>query len=175
MKINRGSFVKVSIVISIMIIYTLVIAMLDYPTFFNNSNVILALIISAYMLYVVRRRADLLIVMLCILYENYSVVVGCYLDPSIRPAWMYRQFTDMRAYGVAALSLLWFEICLLISYQLFRNIINDKQLEIKAFQKNSLIMYFCILAYLICFISQVNFYSDARASSNVINEYKFIF
>lgn len=156
------------------IVYAIAMSFLDYPAAVNNGTAVAALCISAYLLYAARNRADLLMVMLCIFYENYSIVVGCYLDPSIRPGWMFRQFHDERAYGIAVLSLLIFELVLLAGFFLYRERIDSKTVSIDQFPDNSLIMVGCMICYIVIFITQVDFAEGQRASSSVWNEYKFV-
>ena len=155
-------------------VYSLIINALDYPVCVNNTTAIAVLGVSIYLLYAVRHRPDLLIVMLCIFYENYSVVVGCYLDPSIRPDWMFRQFSDSRIYGIAILSLFVFELVILAAIFLFKEKIDSERISIAQFPNNKLIAYGCVMLYIIIFLTQVSFNEGERASSNVWNEYKFV-
>mgnify|MGYP004524791945 CR=1 FL=1 len=174
MNTERRKYIVVTITTLLTVVYSIVLNMLNYPTSVNNATAILALSISAYLLYAVRHRADLLIVMLCIFYENYSVVVGCYLNPSIRPDWMFRQFKDSQVYGKAILSLLVFELVLLAAVFLYKEKIDSEEIDIEQYPNNNLIMLGCIALYLIIFLTQVDFSEGKRASSNVINEYKFV-
>lgn len=175
MNTKRQKYIVVIIATLLTVVYSTVLNMLNYPKGVNNATAILALSISIYLLYAVRHRSDLLIVMLCIFYENYSVVVGCYLDPSIRPGWMFRQFKDSRVYGIAILSLLIFELVLLAAVFLYKEKIDSEKIDIEQFPNNNLIMLGCIVLYLMIFLTQVDFSEGERASSNVLNEYKFLF
>lgn len=175
MNTKRRKYIVVIIATLLTVVYSTVLNMLNYPKGVNNATAILALSISIYLLYTVKHRSDLLIVMLCIFYENYSVVVGCYLDPSIRPGWMFRQFKDSRVYGIAILSLLIFELVLLAAVFLYKEKIDSEKIDIEQFPNNNLIMLGCIVLYLMIFLTQVDFSEGERASSNVLNEYKFLF
>lgn len=173
----RAKRQRLMVAVSISIIavtYVLIMALYDYPGQANNFNMIVSVLISAYMIYAVRRRADLLIVMVCIFYENYSIAVGCYIDPSIRPGWMFRQFSDGRAYTVATLSLLLFELTIFLGYYIFSDKIDFEEIKIEEFPDNRYIMIGCMAIYVLLFVTQVTYDPSGRASSNALNEYKFI-
>lgn len=166
--------VETIIIYLVILCYILVMMMCDYPEELNECNMIISIFISGYMIYATRKRADLLILMICIFYENYSIAVGCYLDPTLRPEWLYKQFGDERVYTVASLSLLLFEITLFTGWRVTRGSVESRNISIDDFPNNSIIMYVCMVLYALIFITQVDFSSNARATSNTINEYKFV-
>lgn len=173
----RAKRQRLMVAVSISIIavtYVLIMALYDYPGQANNFNMIVSVLISAYMIYAVRRRADLLIVMVCIFYENYSIAVGCYIDPSIRPGWMFRQFSDGRAYTVATLSLLLFELTIFLGYYVFSDKIDFEEINIEDFSNNYYIMIGCMILYLLIFFTETEFSENARATNSALNEYKYI-
>jgi hypothetical protein len=171
---NIKKIVEAVIVYTAVLCYVLIMMMCNYPEELNKCNMIMSMTISGYMIYATRKRTDLLILSLCVFYENYSIAVGCYLDPTLRPEWLYNQFGDGRVYTVASLSLLLFEITLFLGWRVFKDSVESRNISIDDFPDNSIIMCLCMILYTLIFVTQVDFSVNARATSNTINEYKFV-
>ena len=78
----------------------------------DNCVAILVTVISIYICYACRHNIGFFIASLVIVYANYSIAVGVYLDPSIRPATLYNQFNE-KSLSITILCVLIFETVIL--------------------------------------------------------------
>ena len=75
------------------------IAILGYSSQINNNIAVFTVVLSVYLCCVYRHNIGLFLVMFFIAYSNYSIAVGVYLFPEIRPTALYAQFTGVDLYG----------------------------------------------------------------------------
>lgn len=136
------------------------------------------IVISAYLLYLFRNNVGLFICMFFILYSNYSIVMGVYFFPEIRPDVLYLQVTDKEVYLVGMRCLFIFMWALLI-FIVNMDIKAYPILELKdAEQKvpyNNVFSLVCMIAVFILLITGFQFGTNgARASNTTLYEYRII-
>lgn len=177
-ELNKFWFTAVAVVFSLCLF--VVLSYTGYTETVNNVIAIASVLISFYLCFVYRYNIGLLIVMLMIFYTNYSVAVGVYLDPSIRPAHLFNQFSNVDNYGTTIMCVYIFELFLLI---LSSKVIKSPQMLDKEplkeqiqCENNSLIAYGAVIIYCVMFFMGFEFSSgkSGRALVTSISEYKII-
>lgn len=153
----------------------------------TNYNDILTLVISVisvfmsiYLCYIFRYNLGLFLVMIFITYTNYSICVGVYLDPSIRPQSMYAQFTGENTYGIGITCIYIFLLSLiLLSYKVILDphCIDDniakKMTNVNEY--NEIIAWFSPIVFLIVFFANFTFNLDGtRGGTSALGEYRII-
>ena len=150
---------------------------------------IVVLLISVYMIYRYRNNVGLSISMLFIFLSNYSIIVGVYFDPSVRPSSMYGQITDVTVYNKALTAILLFELGLMVyslinmeeqqdSFLLTDKVNSSEEKEIKntITSVDKLISIVCLIAFAVIFFSEFSLgESRERASGSPLMEYRCIF
>ncbi len=102
----------------------------DYNESVNRLIAIATLLLSSIWIYKCWNNIYLLIMSLFIFYSNYSVVVGIYLDSSLRPRYLYPQIDNVQIYGKG--------IAMLLILMLFLDIFTVKKgkVNVKADRNN---------------------------------------
>lgn len=94
----------------LLVALALVFVLRPYTEVLNRVYAVAVLLAS--ILLVVRSRKNnlALIVSLFLAYSNYSIVMGVYLFPELRPEALYPQITDVRVYGIGIAMMLLFTL-----------------------------------------------------------------
>lgn len=145
-----------------------------YSILINNILAVLVLIYSVLLVYRYRANIGLLLMFFCILYTNYSIVVGVYLFPEIRGS-LYSQFENIVIYGRGVFSLYAFVSFLYICSLFYEPKRFDNEAFWKVFNPNSIIKFACLIAYIFTFINEFSFSFGRRGDSSVLEEYKVVF
>lgn len=177
-ELNRFWFTAMVVVFSLCLFSVMVFT--GYRETINNIIAIVSFIISVYLAYVYRYNIGLFLVMLMILYTNYSITVGVFIDPSIRPESLYYQIENIDTYGKGIVCIFIFEfVLLLMSYNVVKKPqdfdVNDKYF-IEQNEYNVVVAYGAIVVYAIMFFSGFNFGlgEGGRAANSALAEYKII-
>ncbi len=177
-ELNKFWFTAVAVVFSLCLF--VVLSYTGYTETVNNVIAIASVLISFYLCFVYRYNIGLLIVMLMIFYTNYSVAVGVYLDPSIRPVHLYEQFKSVDTYGIGIMCIYLFVLMLLIfSSQITKNphIIDRKdECCIEPGESNFFVAFGAMVVYCVMFFLGFDFGlgEGGRALITSIGEYKII-
>lgn len=99
----------------IYIIIAIVMCIVPFSVIFNKILAIVTLILSIIWVSKCRNNTYLLILSLFILYSNYSIIMGIYLDESLRPQYLYPQISDVNVYG-RGIALLLLAMIALVSF-----------------------------------------------------------
>lgn len=134
----------------ILLFCSLIIIINDkYTELINESLAIILLIISIWLLYLVRENIFLSVIYAFILYSNYSIVIAIYLFPEMQPS-MYSQITDLYTLGKALLMLV---IFMLIQVVLLPDrIAVSKKLEFTLNDKKTNYIFTLGLIMILCLI-----------------------
>lgn len=169
----------------IVIIFSACIIFMNALTNYSGDMIltcILILFISIYIIYIYRNNFGILLAMLFILYSNYSIVMGVYIDPNIRLDDLYDQITEQSVYGAAITTILVFEITMLIfsiwnnKYAVNHEIIDNSKSRDELSNTDRLITVCCMAVYSIIFITQFKpGENGARATGSPLLEYRCIF
>lgn len=143
---------------------------------------VMVIILSVYTLYKFRFNIGLIIVAIFILISNYSIVIGVYLDSSLRPK-MYDQVIDFTVYNKGITTILLFEIGLLLFLLIKSNSVhivsksNDFNKTIgKLTSLDKLFSILCLIVFLVIFFTQFKFGENGeRATGTALMEYRTIF
>lgn len=145
----------------------------DYSSTANNWVGACVLYLSLYMIWRHRDNLPLTVLFLFIGYVNYSIVVGVYWFPEIRPQSLYSQISMQSVYSEGIISLLIFELILYLGA-----VFGKKKPEIKerviVSKPNPYAEYVCMAAFLIIFVSVFRFNEGMRASTSALSEYRYI-
>ena len=177
-ELNKFWFVVLAVIFAIGLF--LVMFYTGYTERINEVIALASVVISIYLCYVYRFNIGMLIVMLMISYSNYSIAIGVYLNPSVRPAALYGQFKNLDTYGIGIMCILIFELVLLIlSGAVIKNphIIDVKKDDFFVQKEdNTIIAYGALVVYCIMFFGEVSFGASAggRLKITATSEYKTI-
>lgn len=145
----------------------------DYSRTANNWVGACVLYLSVYMIWRHRENLALTVLFLFIGYVNYSIVVGVYWFPEIRPQSLYSQISMQSVYSEGIISLLIFELILYLGA-----VFGKKKPRIKEWvivsKPNPYAEYVCMAAFVVIFASVFRFNEGARASTSALNEYRYI-
>lgn len=159
------------------VLFILIDIICEYPSTCNDLMGVLSFIISVYLCYLYRYNIGLFIVMIFMAYTNYSILMGIYIFPSVRPNNIFRQFST-QSFGIGIVCIFIFELTLLlVSYKL---IIKPHIIDfsIKGFidniDYNKIIAIGGLIAYLLMFVMNFRFGTGGRdrGESSPLNEYK---
>lgn len=150
-----------------------------YTTPVNKVVAVATILQSLYLCYLYRYNIGLFFVMIMIAYTNYSVAVGVYLYPEVRPNALYAQFTRAKTYGPAIICVFIFCFALIL---LSKKIADDpKSIDSKSkqtqlnFEYNDVIAYGAVVIYLGIFFLTYSFGSDTeRGSGSALTEYRIL-
>jgi len=149
----------------------------------EGQNVLggLVILVSLLLIHEYRSNIGLLLVFVFIAYANYSVVVGVYWFPGIRPNSLYRQITNDKVYAEAILSMLYFVLVLYV-LKLLSPQESTKDIRfagIKLFEgesrRSELLSWVCIICFILIFAMTFRFRENARATTSVVSEYRYLF
>ena len=149
----------------------------DYYIPMDNFIAVLITIISVYVCYTCRYNIGFFIASLVIAYANYSIAVGVYLDPSIRPAVLYDQFSE-RSLSITILCVLIFEVAVL--WMLKGMVTDPKSVDSSDWsyvknERNDIIAYGAMALYLLIVALTFDFGEDgSRGTISSITEYRLI-
>ena len=152
-----------------------------FDTVSQNIVGLFVIVVSFALCYVYRNDTALAIMFVFIAYANYSVVVGVYWFPRIRPNGLYEQVASSKVYGQAIVSMLVFVVVLYITrdYTLPKLEIPHLKKRINIFEPLDnvapLIGYCSSIAYIIIFLTQFRLNEGERASGSALGEYRYIF
>lgn len=136
---------------------------------------VLLLLNSFYGIYLSKSNFGLLLMFSFIAYANYSVAIGVYLYPEIRPDVLYEQITNKGIYLEAVVSMVLFSALILLP---FRSKIQNNVHEYKnnySLPVTKSVEYICLVAYIVIFITQTEWSVGERMTTTAIGEYKFVF
>lgn len=173
-------FLPVLVIAIFSVVIFITTCFMGYTPVINNIYAVSVIILSGYLCYIYRHNVGMLLVMLMILYTNYSISVGVYLDPAIRPDFLYYQFTNPNTYGAGIVCCFIFELVLLLcSLDLIKEphlLDRNSPKFIEPIKDNMLIAYGAVIVYLIMFFSgfRMGVGTDGRASITALSEYKVI-
>ena len=137
---------------------------------------ILLIIDSVYLCYLYRHNVGLFIVMILIAYANYSIAVGVYLFPEIRPMSLYAQFEE-ETFHIGLNCLLLFVTCLVLWA---KKLVNDpKRIGLGQnsgikYKNNNVIALGAVILYVAIFVFTYTFVEGGRGVSSTITEYRAI-
>ncbi len=149
----------------------------DYYIPMDNFIAVLVTVISVYTCYACRYNIGFFIASLVIAYANYSIAVGVYLDPSIRPAALYDQFSE-RSLSITILCVLIFEVAVL--WMLKGMVTDPKSVDSSDWsyvknERNDIIAYCAMALYLLIVVLTFDFgEGGTRGSMSAITEYRLI-
>ena len=159
------------------VLFLLISALAGYSAFLNGVACFFVIVISCYLCVLYRYNLPMFIVMLMIAYCNYSIVVGVYWDPSIRPQSLYEQFSGEQPFGIAIFDMLVF-VTVLLAFA-GKYVGNEGRLNSKPGKGRTprrydpVIAYGGIALYLLIFFACFRLGEDGtRGSSSAINEYR---
>lgn len=167
-------------ILFIMVIIIFIFSIAVIPNTYTKGTMYIMgsciILLSCYQVYEYRDNLALAIVFFYMAYSNYSIVIGVYFFPSLRPNTLYSQINDNVIYQKALISLLIFEVVLFISSVLKRkkNTFQYFKIYIEKNRKNEMINIICMIIYIFMFFSTFSFQQNARASSSPLGEYRFI-
>lgn len=145
----------------------------NYSAAANNCIGACVLYLSLYCIWHNRDNLALTILFLFIGYVNYSIVVGVYWYPEVRPYSLYRQITMASVYSEGIISILIFELVLY-----FGTVLKKKKPVVRKIaltsHPNEYVEYVCMAAFLIIFLTVFRFNDDSRASTSALSEYRYI-
>ena len=176
---KKNSFViqkKTAVLYFVYIIFVIIAHMNIYSEYFNNTLAIGTILLSGVFVYKCRKCIPLLFISLFIAYSNYSIAVGIYLFPELRPKYLYPQITDVDVYGIGIMLifLLMFSLCVFIKIDI-KNMDNIFSTAfIRKENYNSLFFFFLVLIFLFIMIFGYKRSSNGRGSSSPIYEYNVI-
>ena len=159
----------------IMFLICIIIQLFSFTVPINKFIAILTLFFSLIWVYKCWNNIYLLIISLFILYCNYSVVVGIYLDESLRPIYLYPQINSVEVYGIGIFILFSFSMGLALltpkiktKAKTYRNILINKNND------NKFIFYLLLLVFNLITIFGFTRIANSRGSSSPIYEYNAI-
>ena len=178
-KIGVGALFGYALAIIPITVFIINILIFGYSNELNNAIAIFTIVLSVYLCYVYRFNIGLFLVMVFIAYTNYSIAMGVYLFPEIRPTALYAQFTGVDLYGKTILCTLIFESALiLLSHQVLNEprIIELKRDEhLEKYEYNNIIAWGALVVYAVMFFAVFRFSeSGGRSSTSALNEYRII-
>ena len=161
-------------------IYALLLCVCPFISYTEKMNkwiAIAVLILSVIVVYKCRNNILLLILSVFIAYSNYSIVVGIYLDPTLRPKYLYPQIQDVQVYGMGITLLLFFMIALLSFLPSKINKRSESFVNIFVKAGNFSVPIFLVLsiAFFLILIFGYTRATAARGVSSAIYEYDIIF
>ena len=158
------------------IIVSMLVCMQIYDDSINKLCALLVLVYSGMLVYNYRKNIALFIMYLFIFYANWSIAIGVYIFPEIRPDVLYIQFTDISVYSIAIYFLLLFVITL-CTFSLFdkKKFLNETMIRCD-FNPNILIQILCGLLYVGIFAATFELNLGAQGGSHsALEEYKVFF
>lgn len=178
-KVSVRAFFGYALAVVPIVVFAINIWLYGYSTELNNAIAIFTVVLSVYLCYVFRFNIGLFFAMIFIAYTNYSVAVGVYLFPEIRPSALYAQFWGVDLYGKAILCTLIFEsVFILLSHRVLNE---PHSIELKhsehseKYENNIIIAWGALVVYAIMFFSVFRFSdSGERSTTTAINEYRII-
>ena len=172
--INLSISIKISIAIMLLVFITQ--ALLGLHSSFGDRVIgMLVIVYSVFLVYRYRNNISYALMFFVILYINWSIVVGVYLDPSIRPEALYKQFAEQEIFSRGIVAMLFFLIVLYIGS--FRYRINNSNMDDiwSIFKPNQLVKWVCFGLFVATFLLAFSFVPGGRGTGSALDEYKVIF
>lgn len=171
--------VKKSAIVSLFIYLTFAFLffLLDYSENINKVLAIFVLGLSVYWIYKCWNNVYLLILSLFIGYSNYSIVVGIYLDPKMRPKYLYPQITDVKVYGIGISLLLLFMFTLVAFTSKIKKTHTESisELFIQEKNHNQFLFFLANCAFVLIILIGYTRGKGTRGNSSPLYEYGTIF
>ena len=177
--LKKNSIYKILALSLISLFLILISILLGYPLELSNLIGWCTLAISLYLCYIYRYNTGLFLVMLFIAYSNYSIFVGVYLKPELRPSFMYTQLQGISSYGIGIICIFIFEVMtLVLSEKVVQNpfsISYKHEKFVDNFEYNSIVAYMGPFFYLAIFLLSFSMGADGeRGTSSALNEYRTV-
>lgn len=147
-----------------------------YTEQINKFIAVAVLALSAIWVYQCWNVLCLLVISLFIAYSNYSIVVGIYLDETLRPSYLYPQITDVNVYGIGIALLFLFMLGLVsLTPKYKKKIISTVSISfIRENNYNSVLFFVATIAFLAFLLLGYKPSSGSRGSSSALYEYNII-
>lgn len=143
----------------------------------NKLIAVTVMLLSFYFFIKSRKSLGLMITSFFIAYSNYSICVGIYLFPEMRPKYLYPQIQDIDVYGIGILMILLF-LLTLINMIPFDDIKSEGNKFFDFIQKdnyNSLLCFINIVAFFAVILIGYTPSVGGRGTSSPLYEYGIIF
>lgn len=161
------------------LLFALCVAFFSLNLFTEEINKMIAigvLLLSVVWVYQCWNELCLLIISLFILYSNYSIVVGIYLDKSLRPVYLYPQITDVKIYGIGIAMIFLVVLLLVFLTPKYRNrhANSISSLFIRKENYSSALFYALFVVFVAFMMLGYTAGSGSRGSSSALYEYNII-
>lgn len=176
---KRKNTVRKKVLCGIILYLLLIIGlyMVQYTESINKVIGITTVILSVVWVYQCWNNLYLLILSLFVSYSNYSIVMGIYLDTSLRPEFLYPQIQDVQVYGIGIAMMFLVMFNLVVLTPKYNNVNNlDISLLFIRKENDNKLLFFIAMALFILFMIlgyQVSF--GTRGVSSPLYEYDTIF
>ena len=149
--------------------------MIPYSVLLNKIIGIFTIICSLGWMYKCWNNGYLIILSMFITYSNYSIVMGIYLDESLRPRALYPQITDLETYSIGIFLLFLTMLSLMIlSPKCKKNNVKVAKEFIKSSNKNDIMFLILVIAFLSIVIFGYTRQENSRGTLTTIYEYASI-
>ncbi len=149
----------------------LIINMIGFSTQLNTVLALITIILSLILVYKCWNNKLLFLISLFIAYSNYSICVGIYLDPTLRPIYLYPQITDVSVYGLGILMLFLFTFILTMLMERGNKSINLEKVLIRKDNRNDYIFVFLYVLLITIILLGYKVNEGGRGNPSVIYEY----
>lgn len=171
--------VRLSKLLGISIYFILVLILTLYTPYSNSINNFIGgvvLILSCVYVYKCKDNFLLLCMSLFIAYCNYSIVVGVYFYPELRPI-MYAQIADIKVYGILITLVLLYMLALVFfqNKNIVQNNISMAETFVRRDNYNNILFIIAVMAFLLIWIVGYERNDGGRGSLSPIYEYDSIF
>lgn len=167
---------KVVAYVYIYLLLVLIFLIIPHSVLLNRILGILTILCSIGWVYKCWNNMYLLIMSMFIAYSNYSIVMGIYLDESLRPRYLYPQITELETYSIGIFMIFLTMLSLMILSPKCKkiNIAITKKFIIKSNKNGFMFVMLMILFLCIVLLGYVRA-ENSRGSSTAIYEYASIF
>lgn len=177
MKVTKRQFVLSTFIMALSLIGILLCIFDINNNTYQNFLAGQVLLVSLLLVLKYRKNTAFAILFLFIAYANYSVVLGVYWFPEIRPNFrLYDQVTDQSVYGYSIIMMLVYLLAIyLTSGGAFeKNSKEDCFKPVKGNNENIYIEAMCTAAFILIYFTQIDFNATGRAAGNAVSEYRFV-
>lgn len=169
--IKRRTLIVVIVLIWIAMFFSYV----NYSESINKSLAVGVMICSLIWVYKCWNNIYLLILSLFITYSNYSVVVGIYLDPQLRPQYLYPQINDIQVYGTGIAVVFIFMLSLsLLMTKVKKDSLDIRNNFVRDNNYNSVLFFLIWIVFNLIVVFGYSRNAGMRAESSPIYEYNVI-
>lgn len=170
--------IRKTTVVTVLVYLFVVIGLwlIPFSTDVNKLIAVGTLVLSAVWFFRCRRSTYLMIMSAFIAYANYSIVVGIYLDESLRPKYLYPQITDVNVYGIG-ISVLFLTMIALVGLtpSLKKRTESISNEFIRHDNYDSALFFACAMAFIIIMMVGYTRGDGERGASSPLYEYGSIF